>query len=290
MSRATARVLDRAGHGRAMAAVLAIMLCLTVLAAAGGIAAARAAAALGHALAGRATVQVTAADAATRAAIAARALAALRASPAVVRATPVPRAELTRLLGPWLGDAAAEADLPVPALIDLELAARAGALEQVRRTLAALSLDARVDAQADALAGVGAVLASLTALAAGVVAAMAAATAAVVVLAVRAALTAHRVTIEVMHGLGATDAQVAGLFQRRIARDAAGGAAAGAVVAWLVVALLGWQATGVASQWLGGATLGHDGWAAVIALPFVFVAFAAIVARGVVMRALRRHL
>ena len=54
---------------------------------------------------------------------------------------------------------------------------------------------------------------------------MAAATAAVVVLAARAGLEAHRATIEVMHMLGSTDVQVARLFQRRIARDAAIGGA-----------------------------------------------------------------
>lgn len=290
MSAATARVLDSAGQGRAMAGVLAIMLCLTVLAAAGGIGAARAAGAMGQVLAGRATVQVVAADAATRAALAARVLAALRSSPAVTRATPVPRAELTRLLGPWLGEAAGAADLPVPALIDVDLAARADALGGVRATVAAVTPAARVDAHADALAAVATLLSSLTALATVLVVAMAAASAAVVVLAVRAALIAHRTTIEVMHGLGATDAQVARLFQRRVARDAAGAAAIGGVAGWGVIALLGHQAGGAGSQWLGGVTLGQGGWAAIVALPFVFVAFAALVARGVVMRALGRAL
>ena len=56
---------------------------------------------------------------------------------------------------------------------------------------------------------------------------MAGATAAVVVLAARAGLETHRATIEVMHMLGSTDVQVARLFQRRIALDAAFGGVVG---------------------------------------------------------------
>ena len=54
---------------------------------------------------------------------------------------------------------------------------------------------------------------------------MAAATSAAVVLAARGALDTHRSTIEVMHGIGATDLQVTQLFQRKIALDSLVGSA-----------------------------------------------------------------
>jgi len=288
MTAATARVLDTANEGRMMAGVLAIMLFLTMLATAGGIGAARGAEALREALAGRATVQIVMADAASRKAIAARVLATLRIAPAVRRASPVPPAELARLLGPWLGDTAASADLPVPALIDIELAPRPDALAQVRAALSAITPAARVDAHADALAGTGTLLTTLTVLAGTTVVLMIAASAAVVLLAIRSALGAHRTTIEIMHGLGATDAQVAQLFQRRIARDAGFGAAAGSVAAWGVILLLGQLAGVTRSQLLDGMTLGQSGWIAIIALPFAFVGFAATVAYVAVVRALGR--
>lgn len=290
MTAATARILDAARQGRAMAWVLAIMLFLTVLATAAGIGTARAAAALGQALAGRATVQIVDADPAARTAAAARVLAALRQSSAVTGATPVSRQELARLLGPWLGDAARDADLPVPALIDVDLADRADAIDRVRALAARLAPGARVDRHGDALAAVGRLLRLLTLLAAALVALMTAASAAVIVLAARSGLDAHRGTIEVMHGLGATDVQVARLFQRRIARDAALGACVGGVAGWLVVAGLGMQASGSGSQLLGGVTLGQTGWGAVITLPFAFVALAALVARRAIMRTMGRQL
>ncbi|MEH3045883.1 permease [Sphingomonas adhaesiva] len=290
MTPSTIRVLDAARQGRAMAWVLAIMLFLTVLAAAAAIATAGAAGALGRELAGRATVQVIAADAPARQAAAARVLVALRQSSAVRHADAVPQAELVRLLGPWLGNGAAGDDLPIPALIDIDLADRADAADRVRTLLARVAPGATLDRHDDAMAPVGRLLTSFTLLAAALVALMAAATAAVVVLAARAGLDAHRTTIEVMHGLGATDVQVARLFQRRIARDAALGALVGGVAAWIVVALLGWQVAAAGSQLLGGAALGQSGWIAIVALPFAFVALAAAVARHTVTAALGRTL
>ncbi len=289
MTPSTTRVLDAARQGRAMAWVLAIMLFLTILAAAAAIGTAGAAGALERELAGRATAQVAAADAPARQAVAARVLAALRQSSAVRHAEAVPQAALERLLGPWLGDAAND-DLPIPALIDIDLADRPDAVERVRTLLTRVAPGATLERHDDAMAPVGRLLTSVTALAVALVALMATATAAVVVLAARAGLDAHRTTIEVMHGLGATDVQVARLFQRRIARDAALGALVGGVAAWIVVAVLGWQVAAAGSQLLGGAALGQGGWITIVALPFAFVALAATVARRTVTASLARTL
>ena len=59
---------------------------------------------------------------------------------------------------------------------------------------------------------------------------MVGATAATVVLAARAALDTHRGTIEMLHLMGATDVQVARLFQRRIALDALFGGLVGFIL------------------------------------------------------------
>ncbi len=54
----------------------------------------------------------------------------------------------------------------------------------------------------------------------GLVLLLSAAATAAVVLAARGALDTHRFTIEVMHGIGATDVQVTHMFQRKMAVDA----------------------------------------------------------------------
>ena len=271
-----------------MAWVLAIMLFMTVLATAAGVATAAAAGAMGRELAGRATVQIATADAVTRAATEQRVVDALRASRAVRAVRVVPRAELTRILGPWLGDTAGDGELPIPALIDIDLADRADALPQVRALLARIAPAAQVDRHGDAMASIGRLLTGFTVLSATLVVLMAVATAAVVILAARAGLEAHRTTIEVMHALGATDVQVARLFQRRLARDASWGALFGGVAGWLVVALAGSQIGAAGSQLLAGLSLGREGWVAIALLPVVFVLLAAIVARRAVLQALGR--
>lgn len=290
MSAAAARVLGPARAGGAMVGVLAIMLFLTLLAAAAGIAAGRGAAALGARLSGRATVQLTDPDPAARAAAAARALAALRASPAVRRARAVPRAELAALVTPWLGAAADDPDVPMPELIDLELAPGDGALAAARAVLRGAAPGAVIDSHGAAVAPLARLLRLASALAASLAALMVVASAAVVVLAARAELEAHRATIAVVHGLGATDAQVAGLFQRRVARDAATAALIATVTAGAAVAVLV-RPLGADIGALGDTVaLGAPGWGVLAALPFVFVGFAALVAHRAVTRALARTL
>ena len=122
-------------------------------------------------------------------------------------------------LGRWLGPAAQSADLPVPALVDFDVrpGANLSALQQRARTIAP---GARIVAHSDS---VGPLLHSFRLLqwvAFGLVLLLSAAASAAVVLAARGALDTHRFTIEVMHGIGATDLQVTHLFQRKILIDA----------------------------------------------------------------------
>lgn len=288
-SRTAARVLDEAGGAGAMTAVVGVMLFLTVLAAALGLAALSASDRLDRRLANRVTVQLADGDPAARDRAAAAALATLRASPAVVRAEPVAREELERLLRPWLGAEAGSDTLPVPAMIDADLS-RAGALPAVRAAVLAAAPGARVDAQAAWMSPVSRVMNLLVALAALLVTLTAAATLAVVGLSARAGLEAHRATIEVMHMLGSTDVQVARLFQRRAARDALLGGGlgglAGVGVAWIAGGRLG----ALGSELLGGAALSTGDWLLLALLPPAFAGLAAFAARRAVVTDLRHTL
>jgi len=289
MSGADRRVLDEAGGLRAMTWVMAIMLFLTLLAAALGLGTRQSAQALERQLAGRLTVQVVEGNPATRDALATRTLAALRTLPQVRRATLVDRAELAQTLAPWLGDVGSDADLPVPAMIDVDLAAGA----DPRPVIAAarrISSASRVDRHQRWMSPVGSFLDTLTWLAFALVLLMLGATGAVVVLAARAGLETHRATIEVMHMLGSTDVQVARLFQRRIALDAALGGVAGSAGALAVLLFLGTRLAALGSELLGGITLAAGDWALLVLVPIGFVALATIAARITVVAALRRSL
>jgi cell division transport system permease protein len=214
-----------------------------------------------------------------------RALAAARASRGVLAAEPVPEAEMRRTLESWLGPAGGADQLPVPALVTLKLADGADA-DAIGRRIAAVAPGARLIAHREALEPLLRSLAALKWLALSLVALMAAATGAAVVLAARGALDTHRATIEVMHGIGATDLQVTRLFQRKILLDALAGSIAGGAAAALVLLLVGTGA--FVSELAGGPPLNGIDAAILGALPLVIALLATWVARTAVLAALRQ--
>ncbi len=100
-----------------------------------------------------------------------------------------------------------------------------------RSALKAAAPDARIDAHGQWLRPVFDLIGTLRWLAIGLVAMLALASTASVVLSARSSFEAHSDTIDIMHLLGSTQAQIARLFQRRIALDAAMGALIGLLLA-----------------------------------------------------------
>jgi cell division transport system permease protein len=213
---------------------------------------------------------------------------AIRSTPGVTSVEAVPESEMRQTLERWLGPAAQSAELPVPALIDFDASpgTRLAALEQRARSVAPGS---SIVAHRDS---VGPLLHSLHLLqwvAFGLVLLLSGAASAAVVLAARGALDTHRFTIEVMHGIGATDLQVTHLFQRKILIDALVGSLAGAFAAVIVLLLLA-SGAALAGELTGGATLGPVDFAILALLPFALTALATWVARTAVLRSLRKAL
>jgi cell division transport system permease protein len=271
--------------------VIAIMMFLTVLAAAAGLGLGGAASRLDDQIGGRVTIQVVEADPVLRDRQAEAAAVALRLLPGVVAVRPVPEAEIQALLEPWLGAGLMRSDLPVPALIDVDLTPQARArIDRLRQAVAAAAPAARVDDHAQWLAPLARLIGTLQWLAAGLVLLMVGATAATVVLAARAALDTHRNTIEILHLMGATDLQVARLFQRRIALDALFGGLVGFILGGLVLIAIGDRVTALGSELLGSAAIPPEGWLILIGLPVFGVLLALLVARLTILRALGRML
>jgi len=271
--------------------VIAIMMFLTVLAAAAGLGLAGAASRLDAQIGSRVTVQVVEANPALRAAQAEAAAAVARDFSGVTAVRIVPDDEISRLLEPWIGPGGLENDLPVPALIDVDLDADARAeLDRLRAAVVAVAPTARVDDNARWLAPLANLIGALKWLAAGLVLLMVGATAATVVLAARAALDVHRTTIEILHLMGATDVQVARLFQRRIALDALFGGLVGFILAGGVLVLIGDRVAALGSELLGSAAIPTQGWAMLVALPLFGVLLAMLVARLTILRALGKML
>lgn len=212
----------------------------------------------------------------------------VRSSPGVTTVEPVSENDMRRTLERWLGSAASSQDLPVPALINFD--ARTGvdtnSIEARARTI---EPGARIVSHRDSVAPLLRSLALLQVVAFGLVLLLSAAAAAAVVLAARGALDTHRFTIEVMHGIGATDLQVTHLFQRKIAIDALIGSLVGGALAAIVLLLLAGGAA-FAGELTGGATLGVWDFLILALLPLALTALATWVARMAVLRALREAL
>ena len=272
--------------------IIAIMMFLTVLSAAAGLALGAAVEAMSADLAGRASVQVVEADAAVRDQLAARTLQALRQASEVRAATPVDPAALADQLRPWLGEDAASADLPVPALIDVTLTpgAAQAKVDRLRRLLGSIAPSLRIEPHAAFLLPLAGLLTALGWLAVGVVVLMTVATGAVVVLAARAAHDSHRGTIDVLHLMGSTDVQIARLFQWRIGLDALLGGVLGFAFAVATLLVIGLRLDATGSDLLGAVALDGTGWALLALLPVAGVLLAVLTARWTVLRALGRAL
>ena len=215
-------------------------------------------------------------------------LRAVRSAPGVASAESVPEERLRETLERWLGPAASSPELPIPALVYFDI--RAGAnLDAIAARVKAAVPQANIAAHRQSLGPLLDSLRALQWLALGLVVLLGAAAAAAIVLATRGALDTHRFTIEVMHGIGATDLQVTRLFQRKIAVESLIGSVAGATAAALVLlVLLG--GAGFVRDLTGGLALGAGDIAMLMLLPLALTALATVVARMAVLSALRQAL
>jgi cell division transport system permease protein len=271
--------------------VIAIMMFLSVLAAAAGLGLGGTAESLGEDIGSRVTVQVLEQNPDRREAEARRAVAELGRLPGIADVRRLEQNEMEDLLEPWLGPGGLQADLPIPAMIDVQLdTATPAALETMRTVLAQVAPSARVDQNSQWLAPLAGLISALRWLAVGLVLLMVGATAATVVLAARASLDMHRSTIEVLHLMGATDIQVARLFQRRIALDALFGGIVGFLAAAIALLLIARRVGALGSDLIGSTNLPAASWALLAALPVLGVVLAMLVARATILRALRRML
>ncbi len=285
----TAHLLPPARFAGPIPWVIAILIALVVIAAAGGLAlsnlAARAEADLSAAL----TVQVIEPNPDLRSERGAEAAALLTGIEGVRAVRLVPEAELIALLEPWLGEAAASGDVPIPALIDVELTGSASLADiaRIEAALAAKVPGARVDAQSDWLRPVYGALSALQWLALGLIALVALATAAAVWLAARNAFAGSRETVEIIHLLGATDRQIVAVFLRTVLREAAFGAAVGTALGVGAVWLLGQQFAALDSGMTSGGGLALTDWLVIAAVPVAGILIALLTARITIALALK---
>ena len=272
--------------------VIAIMLFLTLLVAAAGLTLADAARQGGDDLAQQVTIQIIEADPIARAGQRVAVARKLRSVPGILTVTAVPDAEVRNLLEPWLGTGVIDADIPVPALVDVRLngVPTAATLDRLQTILRPIAPNIRIDSHSSWMAPFFDLMAALVWLAVGILFLLLLATSAVVILAVRSSLNTHRETIQIMHMMGSTDVQAARLFQRRVALDALLGGMVGFFAAAAVILLLGGRISAVEPGLLTGAAFPWYGWIMLVLIPLAVTGLAMLMARWTVISALKKTL
>lgn len=272
--------------------VIAIMIFLTVLAAAAGLALAQAGSDVSDELASRATVQMVEADPDLKKQQTEDVAARLRGLDLVQEVRVVPQQEVNELIEPWIGAQELSKDIPIPALIDLKLVnpANERELESLRKAIRPLSQTARVEPSSNFIAPVITLIRSLQWTAFGLVGLLAIATAAAVIISARSALNTHRETIDVIHLLGGTDRQISRLFQRRIALDALLGGILGLIAGSGIIWLISSQLTAIESGLVQSLGLAWYSWLIIAVIPILGMLIAMMTARSTVMRALKKIL
>jgi cell division transport system permease protein len=238
-------------------------------------------------LTGRMTVQVPQ-DSATDAAMGTL-VTMLGETPGITAVRPVPESEARALLIPWLGAEVVDSGLPIPALIDVELAASGHLDASLLATRLSQSVpgttvdDHRV--WLSALINLGRAVEILAFVILGLIASAAVVA---VVFTTRSGLAVHAAIIELLHQMGAHDSYIAGQFQIQALRLSLRGGVTGAAAAAFVLLIFAWVGRGIDAAFLPPVTLTVVEWIALLIVPAGAVVIAMLTARLTVLRALAR--
>lgn len=277
------RLIPSSGLRGPVPMLFAIMLFIMTIVAAAGLGLMHTATTMRQGIAHRYTLQI--ADGSTKSA---EALALVRKVAGVTHAEAVPEAELRQTMKQWLGPTADSAELPVPVIVDFDIAAGASSAAMERALHSAIP-SARVQAHSDTLKPMLNALNGLALIALTLTLLVALATSAAVILAARSALNNQRDTIDVMHGIGATDEQIARPFLRQLVLDALLGGAVGTASAGLVLVALV-VIGGLSATMAGSRPLGWLDALILALLPVLAAGLATLVASRALLGALREHL
>lgn len=239
LRRQTPLLPEAGAAGAPLMTVLAVLAFIASLALSGYIMVSRAAATWTGDLAGSVTVQVQGVSPAAILTETEAAEGVLNDTEGVTSVTRMSRPEIEDLLEPWIGRDNLSADIPVPAIITVEVTLELRRdLDALRTSLAAAAPNAVLDDHGvwnDRLVSAAGRAKSLAFI---VFAMIMGATASVIIFAARAGLAANRTIVEVMHLVGATDGFIADQVQKRYFNLGLRGGAIGAGAAALLMILI----------------------------------------------------
>lgn len=218
-----------------------------------------------------------------------RVLSLLAARPGVERYETLTQDSLARLLAPWIGDAAAAADLPIPVLIDVTIDRNAALdVDALARELAVRVPGVSVDDHRIWLSQLVRLVTVVQILAWAVLALIALATMGTVVFTTRTGLAIHHDAIEVLHLIGAQDAYIARQFAQRALALGLRGGFLGLLLAVPTLAGIGYLALETGATLIPKPVMSPLAIGGFIALPLAVAFLAMQTARSTVMRNLKK--
>lgn len=221
--------------------------------------------------------------------ILANALNLLNRTHGVAQARAVPLSEVLTLLEPWLGKSETIGNLPLPMLIDVELAAASAIdLPQLTRDLEKITPGVSVDDHSVWLQRLIQLVQSIQMLAASVLGLIGFATVGTLVFTTRAGLALHHPIIETLHLIGAHDSYVGRQFGHHAMVLGLKGGVIGVGFAVPTLFIIGYLAGRLESTLLPDLALGLFEWTALAILPVITALIARFTARATVQRRLKK--
>ncbi len=267
--------------------VIAVMVYLSALALAGGFGLRSAASGWTSDLSRRVTVQINDTGSQSKDRQAASVVERLRPLPEVKEVRRLTDAELGALLDPWLGAGSVNADLPVPAMIDVTFKDDSIDVAALTALVKSIAPAATLDTHQQWLGQMSLLTRSINWTANLIVLLVALATVALVAFGTQAGLAAHKPTIEILHLIGAEDSMIASEFQKRFLWHGFIGGVGGLALALITIFLLGWLAQRAGQGLIAAVSLSWQAWLALLLLPVLAGLLTMLTARFTVLRALR---
>lgn len=237
------------------------------------------------------TVQIVATDAAKREEETQAALGVLAETPEILSAELLSDEDVASLLEPWLGAGDIASKLPVPALIDVYIAPDAALdLDALGLRLGAVAPSAVLDSHQKWLSDLLRLSDILQWISGSILILVGLTTVAIVAFATHAGLAAHRDIIEVVHLIGARDAQIARAYQWRFLTIGLKGGLLGVVFVLAAFASIYLASANLGSVLLPRLTPSTNALFAVAALPPAAALITMVTARIAVIRSLTHSL
>lgn len=207
-----------------------------------------------------------------------------------VTATLVPLDDMAKLVGPWLGDGATLAELPLPTLIDLKLenSDKTPSIETILSTSQKVIPEAVLDTHQEWLADLNRLAKACGMILIAISIILAITSALTVAATARTRLALHKKEVALLHLIGATDAYIAGQFQRQAFRLATEGAMGGLVLALVTMAIISFAKSQLGDTVVPTIQLGWFEWLCLLVTPFLAGLIAMIASRFAVLHALKR--